>query len=387
MRILPGLLAASLLCGLARADDEGVVLVRVAPGLAAERAGLRPGDHLQRWRQGDARGDLASPFDLAEVEVERGPRGPVEVSGRRGDENVVVSLFPDDWGLEARPALPAETAAAFDAARALADSGREEEGRTALRDLAERQQGPDRVAWAWLELARAETRARRYDAAEASIRKALAAAPGAAPASREALLWAAPRQPARAGGPNGAGAGRSSRGQDHPRADRSGRRGHGCRGGLSGAAGAVAREEPRGRAEGAASRRGAPRIGGAPEPRPGQRAARLRLDAGVARRRPRGLRPLAGARRRADPRRAGGGARPLRPGQHGRRTGGPREDAPPGRGHPRADHARQHRAGIGLQRARAARCASWGTARRERSGTSGRWPSSSAWRPRRNGTR
>jgi CHAT domain-containing protein/tetratricopeptide (TPR) repeat protein len=188
--LINGFLAACFLCSPVRGDDEGVVLVRVAPGLAAESAGLRAGDRVLRWRQGEARGALASPFELAELEVERGPRGPVHVSALRGGESVEASLFPDDWGLESRPALPAETAGAWERARAVSREG--EQGLAELRRLADGLQGdPDRAAWAWLEVARAEARRRRYDAAEAAVRKGLQAAPDAANASRDALLWAA----------------------------------------------------------------------------------------------------------------------------------------------------------------------------------------------------
>src|SRR5262245_56189996 len=99
LRLAFGLMAAACLCTPARGEDEGVVLVRVAPGLAAERAGMRPGDRLLRWRQGPDAGRLDSPFELSELEVERGPRGPVEIALRRGGDSVDVSLFPDDWGI------------------------------------------------------------------------------------------------------------------------------------------------------------------------------------------------------------------------------------------------------------------------------------------------
>ena len=172
-------------------EPAGVVVVEAAPGGAAARAGLRAGDRLLGWEQADVRGVFASPFDVAGLELERGPRGPVQVAAVRAGVPLTALLSPDDWGLQTRPALPEETVAAYDAARRLIDDGKAEAGRAALQALAEGLQGtPDPSAWAWLELARAEARGRRTDAAEAAIRKALAVAPGTAPA-RDALLWAA----------------------------------------------------------------------------------------------------------------------------------------------------------------------------------------------------
>lgn len=91
------------------AEDAGVEVVSVAPGLAADQAGLRPGDRLARWSQEPAAGGVFSaPHDLMRVEIERGPRGPVAVAGSRGEAPLTVSLFPDEWGLEVRLAVPTD---------------------------------------------------------------------------------------------------------------------------------------------------------------------------------------------------------------------------------------------------------------------------------------
>ncbi len=95
----------------------GVVVARVAPGSAAERNGLRPGDRLLRWQQGDAGGTFDSPFDVLEVELERAPRGEVHLSGLRESVPLAVALFPDHWGLEVRPPLPDEVLAIYEGAR------------------------------------------------------------------------------------------------------------------------------------------------------------------------------------------------------------------------------------------------------------------------------
>lgn len=168
------ILAFALACGTpaATASAEGVVLVGLTPGLAAETLDLRVGDRLLRWEQGADSGGLASPFDLAELDLERGPRGPVKLTGLRGEQPIAVTLFPDDWGIRARPALPAALAGAHDAALRAADSGKLEEAlaglgrmRAPLRDLA----GTDLEPWLLLEIARLEGRRRRTDESAAAL--------------------------------------------------------------------------------------------------------------------------------------------------------------------------------------------------------------------------
>ncbi len=136
MRFLPFRVAlltisATAAAALASAQDAGVVVLRVAPGLAADKAGLRPGDRLLGWSQPPAaRGAFATGRDVRQVEIERGPRGPVAVERSRGTERLTVALFPDEWGLEVEPAQPHDAASApgawdlFEQAEALRNGGR-----------------------------------------------------------------------------------------------------------------------------------------------------------------------------------------------------------------------------------------------------------------------
>src|SRR5687768_14434954 len=60
--------------------EPGLIVEEVAAGGAAEKAGLRTGDRLLEWEiQGRTgrRGSFREPFEVAEVEVEEGPRGKV----------------------------------------------------------------------------------------------------------------------------------------------------------------------------------------------------------------------------------------------------------------------------------------------------------------------
>ncbi|MEM7587250.1 MAG: CHAT domain-containing protein [Acidobacteriota bacterium] len=122
-------LAASAPSSSHRALPPGIVVERVGEGFAAHRAGLKPGDVLLRWHRAasppanpePAHGELDSPFDLAEVELEQAPRGPLTVSGTRDGEPLEIRLPVGAWRLQARPQLPQEELTAYEAARGLLD--------------------------------------------------------------------------------------------------------------------------------------------------------------------------------------------------------------------------------------------------------------------------
>ncbi len=134
--ILTAVLA--LMVPAASADEPaGIVVAGTSPESVAARKGLRAGDRLLRWEQGDAAGSFESPFDLAEVELERAPRGEVRVHGLRDDLPLAVVLFPDDWGLEVRPHLPDPAISAFEAAQRQLSQGDTDGALASLIDLAQ----------------------------------------------------------------------------------------------------------------------------------------------------------------------------------------------------------------------------------------------------------
>jgi CHAT domain-containing protein/Tfp pilus assembly protein PilF len=108
------------------------VVEEVAKGSAAEQAGLRAGDLILTWRREanppanpkPASGEIRSPFDLAEVEVEQAPRGPVTLTGRRGSKTVEWLMRPGAWRIELLPALADATRAAHEDAKALSKAGK-----------------------------------------------------------------------------------------------------------------------------------------------------------------------------------------------------------------------------------------------------------------------
>src|SRR5262245_17501121 len=96
----------------ARADPPaGVTVESVRPGFAAHQAGLRTGDILLGWERATAppaqaapaQGELGSPLDVAEVEIEQAPLGPVIVSGLRDGAPLTAHLPPGEWRLDTRP--------------------------------------------------------------------------------------------------------------------------------------------------------------------------------------------------------------------------------------------------------------------------------------------
>ncbi|HET9315734.1 MAG TPA: CHAT domain-containing protein [Vicinamibacteria bacterium] len=171
----------------------GVEVVTVARKAAGETAGLRPGDVLSEWDRGAASGTLESPFDLAEVELEQGPRGPVRLRGTRAGEPLSVSIFPDGWGLELRPRLAPAAATAHDAARRACDAKDATACRSALAELRARLAGsalPDLEPWLSLEDARAAAARRDPDGVASAVEQGVLAAHRAQRPHVEAQLLA-----------------------------------------------------------------------------------------------------------------------------------------------------------------------------------------------------
>src|SRR5436305_1068350 len=77
----------------------GIIIEKVDKNSEAEKSGIFPGDIILHWVRGDAHGEIESPFDLYEIEIEQGPRGAVTLEGLRGAERTIWTLGPDSWGL------------------------------------------------------------------------------------------------------------------------------------------------------------------------------------------------------------------------------------------------------------------------------------------------
>ncbi len=131
--------------------DAAVVVEHVAADGAGARAGLQAGDRLLSFSRGPAppanpdgaQGTLSSCLELALLEVEQAPRGPVELEVWRDRRRRTVRMPPGEWKLSV---LPAPTGAA------------------------------DRPVWEALARGRRAAEARDWPAAQSGFEAALAAA-------------------------------------------------------------------------------------------------------------------------------------------------------------------------------------------------------------------
>src|SRR2546427_7017504 len=81
----------------------GIVVEKIKKASAADRAGIQAGDIILNWSGRDAKGQIESPFDLSEVEIEHGSRGTVVLEGMRGTEKLSWVVPPDAWDITTRP--------------------------------------------------------------------------------------------------------------------------------------------------------------------------------------------------------------------------------------------------------------------------------------------
>jgi CHAT domain-containing protein/Tfp pilus assembly protein PilF len=103
---------------------SGVVVESVAPNSAAGKAGIQERDVLLSWSQADSAGQIASPFDVSQIEIEQGPRGAVTLEGLRGPVRQAWTLRAGNWGLKTRPNLPAKIRSLYEQGQALAKAGK-----------------------------------------------------------------------------------------------------------------------------------------------------------------------------------------------------------------------------------------------------------------------
>jgi CHAT domain-containing protein/Tfp pilus assembly protein PilF len=126
--------------------EPGMIVEEVKPGAAAARAGLVPGDLLQRWERAasppanplPAEGRLDSPFDLTEVEDEQAPRGAIRLTGLREGAAHRWELPPGDWELRARPLWPGAQLGDYERGRRSIAAGNVTEGIAAWQQMGSR---------------------------------------------------------------------------------------------------------------------------------------------------------------------------------------------------------------------------------------------------------
>jgi CHAT domain-containing protein/Tfp pilus assembly protein PilF len=175
--------------------QSGVFVESLAKNSEAEKAGLLEGDLLLSWSRGDTHGQIESPFDLLDIEVEQEPRGRVTVEGSRGEVRQVWIVGPNEWGIQARPSLPPPLLAIYREGEQLANSGKVAEGVERWQEAAvesQKYQCEWLSPWVLFHAAEAMTKERHWKESDALYQKALEFAADIGPKVKVPLLrgWA-----------------------------------------------------------------------------------------------------------------------------------------------------------------------------------------------------
>ncbi|HEY0512265.1 MAG TPA: CHAT domain-containing protein [Thermoanaerobaculia bacterium] len=181
----------------------GVVLEAVSPESAAFLAGLTPGDRLVSWcrTSGDGggcaeRGDLRSPFDWLDLQMEGVQRGGVVLEGTRGAANLHWKLLPTFQGVTVAPLLQGEPAEAYRAYRDREQAGDPVSAAKEIDRAAESAEGghcTDAALWLRLQAAQLRARTRQWTEADVGFQSVLtkARALGAGPVEAHLQMsWA-----------------------------------------------------------------------------------------------------------------------------------------------------------------------------------------------------
>ena len=182
----------------------GLIVETVTPESAAFRAGLMPGDRLFSWcrvpgGEGDcvAQGDLRTPFDWLDLQLEDVPRGGVVIAGTRGPENFRWDLLPTaPQGFTVAPLLQGALAEAYQSSRDREQAGDPASAGEELERAAELADGnhcANVALWLRARAAQLRTKARQWPEADAGYQAAVANARSLKAARVEELLlmsWA-----------------------------------------------------------------------------------------------------------------------------------------------------------------------------------------------------
>lgn len=91
--------------GTAEDLGPGIIIEEVTKNSEAVKAGLQKGDFVFRWRRGNEKGPISSPFDISSAETEQAPLGPVILEGQELGVKRAWTLAHSPWGIRCRPNL------------------------------------------------------------------------------------------------------------------------------------------------------------------------------------------------------------------------------------------------------------------------------------------
>ena len=173
----------------------GIVVEAVGKNSATEKAGLAEGDVILSWTRSDMKGEIDSPFDLAEVEIEQGPRGQVTLTGLRSETKQTWLMGPGRWEIGTRPRLPEDLLRIYSEGQGLAKENKLTEAAQRWRTVADQSRGLQ-CSWlgSWMLFHSADrlARMRQWKESDVLYRESLDSAPQASPEMRAILLrgWA-----------------------------------------------------------------------------------------------------------------------------------------------------------------------------------------------------
>ena len=178
---------------------RGVVVEEVGKSSAGEKAGIKPGDVVLSWVRAaappanpvEARGEIGSPFELDEVEMEQGPRGEVRLLGTRDGASFSVLVAPGAWAITVRPNLVEPRLSAYQQGKDLIAAKQIDKGLAGWRELAAQANANDLELATWLFQRMGDTlaTARRWDEAHADYRASIEAANGRGDPALVARMW------------------------------------------------------------------------------------------------------------------------------------------------------------------------------------------------------
>jgi CHAT domain-containing protein/Tfp pilus assembly protein PilF len=182
------------------AAQAGVMVEEVSAGSAGEKAGIRAGDVLLGWDRpasppanpGKVEEPIESVFDWLWVEMEQGPRGPVNVRGEREGKAAVFQVPMGEWGIRVHPRLDRDVLERYIDGKAAVASKQLERGIASWREVVTSAESIDdvlTVCWMHLKIGDTWAEAQRWKEAQAAYESARGMAETAGNVVARAIIW------------------------------------------------------------------------------------------------------------------------------------------------------------------------------------------------------